>query len=307
MSHLCALPHKGTADEDSAATGAGASLRGVCPALRLTHTALPCRVASLVRAACHRSGWLPANRRPASSHSRCGSDCLTVCLRQALQSGPLRSAPAGEDEGRGTGERSRLMPKKHITTLYPRDVKALSALARCGYVDREQLGEFLRNKRIEGYCKDGLVERSVYSRPGSREHDREVYRLTAAGRSLCRRELSMSNLYSPQNPAHDLALAGRYFSLSEAERETWRTESQSRDALEEHIHQLRDQGEEARAEQLWEGLRSGSLSMPDAVYTTSEGVTVAFEVITNNYGQAELEAKEEAAEALGASVEFVRA
>lgn len=199
------------------------------------------------------------------------------------------------------------MSKKHITTLYPRDIKALSALGRCGYVDRDQLGEFLRNKRIEGYCKDGLLERSVYSRPGSREHDREVYRLTAAGRSLCRRELSMTHLYSPQNPAHDLALSERYFSLSDAQRETWRTEGQSRDALEEHIHLLRDQGEEERADQLWERLRSGALSMPDAVYTSPEGVTVAFEVITSNYGQAELEAKEEAAEALGAAVEFVRA
>lgn len=199
------------------------------------------------------------------------------------------------------------MSKKYITTLYPRDIKVLSALGRCGYVDREQLGEFLRNRRIEGYCKDGLLERSVYSRPGGREHDREVYRLTTAGRSLCRRELSMTHLYSPQNPAHDLTLANRYFSLSEAERETWRTESQSRDTLEEHIRQLRDQGEEERAEQLWEALRSGALSMPDAVYTSSEGITVAFEVITGNYGQVELEAKEEAAEALGASVEFVRA
>ena len=46
------------------------------------------------------------------------------------------------------------------------------------------------------------------------------------------------------------------------------------------------------------------MSMPDAVYTRSDGVSVAFEVVTNNYGQAELEAKEQAAEALGAEIEI---
>ena len=196
------------------------------------------------------------------------------------------------------------MAKKHITTIYPRDVQALSALGRCGYVTHDQLGEFLREKRINGYCKDGLVERSVYSRPGPKESDRTVYRLTAAGRNLCHKSLSMTRLYSAQNPAHDLVLANRYFSLSPTERDTWQTESQSRDTVCAHIRQLRDRGEEEQAQMLWDKLQDGRLSMPDSVYTSSEGVTVAFEVITNNYGQEELAAKEEAAEALGAAIEY---
>lgn len=110
------------------------------------------------------------------------------------------------------------MAKKRITTLYPRDKNALSALARCGYVSREQLGTFLREKRVNAYCKDGLVEKSVYSRPGAKAQDIEVYRLTKAGRELCRRELSLPT-YCAQNPAHDLVLADRYFSLSQSERE----------------------------------------------------------------------------------------
>ena len=44
--------------------------------------------------------------------------------------------------------------------------------------------------------------------------------------------------------------------------------------------------------------------MPDAVYTRSDGVSVAVEVVTNNYGQEELEAKEQAAEALEAEIEL---
>jgi len=194
--------------------------------------------------------------------------------------------------------------KKRITTIYPRDRKALSALSRCGYVSREQLGQFLRNKRIESYCKDGLVEKSIYSQPGSRASDQEVYRLTSKGRDFCRRELSITRLYGAQNPAHDLVLADRYFSLSESERETWQTETQSREIINAHIRQLREQGEEEHALELWDKLQDGRLSMPDAVYTRSDGISVAFEVVTNNYGQSELEAKEQAAEALGAEIEI---
>ena len=198
------------------------------------------------------------------------------------------------------------MAKKRITTIYPRDKHALSALARCGYVSREQLGEFLREKRVQAYCKDGLMEKSIYSRPGARTQDVEVYRLTKAGRELCRRELSLST-YCAQNPAHDLALADRYFSLSQTERETWRTEGQSREDVYSEIRQLREQGEEERAGELWAKLQEGQLSMPDAVYTREDGVSVAFEVTTGNYGNEEITAKEEAAEALGAEIEFSRA
>ena len=198
------------------------------------------------------------------------------------------------------------MAKKHITTLYPRDKKALSALSCCGYIRRDQLDQFLRNKRIQAYCKDGLLEKSIYSQPGTSERDQEVYRLTSKGRDFCRRELSICRQYSAQNPAHDLALADRYFSLSETERETWRTENQSRDAVKEYIQQLREQGAEERSRELWERLEDGRLSMPDAVYTRSDGVSVAFEVVTNNYGREELEAKEQASEALGAQIEFYK-
>ena len=150
------------------------------------------------------------------------------------------------------------------------------------------------------------IEKSIYSQPGTSEHDQEVYRLTSKGRDFCRRELSICRQYSAQNPAHDLALADRYFSLSETERETWRTESQSRDAVKEYIQQLREQGEEERSRELWERLEDGRLSMPDAVYTRSDGVSVAFEVVTNNYGREELEAKEQASETLGAQIEFYK-
>ena len=196
------------------------------------------------------------------------------------------------------------MAKKHISKIYPRDRSALNTLAKCGHVSHEQLREFLRDKRISGYCKDGLIEKSVYSQPGGRGQDKTVYHLTSKGRDLCRRELSISHIYSAQNPAHDLPLASRYLSLTGQERATWKTETQCREELLGHIRRLRDQGEEERARELWEKMREGRISMPDAIYTASGGVSIAFEVVTSNYGQEEIEAKQEAAEALDAQIEF---
>lgn len=174
------------------------------------------------------------------------------------------------------------MRKKHIQSIYPRDKNALTTLAKCGYASHEQLREFLRDKRISGYCKDGLIEKSVYSQPGGRGQDKTVYHLTSKGRDLCRRELSISHIYNVQNPAHDLPLTSRYLSLTGQERATWKTETQCREELLGHIRQLRDQGEAERARELWEKMREGRISMPDAIYTASGGVSMAFEVVTDS-------------------------
>lgn len=197
------------------------------------------------------------------------------------------------------------MARQRITTIYPRDVRALSALGKCGHVTEEQLHDLgLRDKRIKSYCKDGLVEKVLFSRAGSRSGDITCYKLTRAGRDFCETRLSMSKLYIAQSAHHDLRIAERYFSLSDTEQATWRTESQCRADFENRIQELRDQGAEEQARALWERFEEGRVSMPDAVYVTDGGVTLAFEVVTNNYGQAELEAKEEAAEALGADIEY---
>lgn len=229
--------------------------------------------------------------------------------RFALSGKPYTPAPSARPPPGRDGRRkeAQAIARQHITTLYPRDVRALSALSRCGYVTADQLRENgLRDKRIHSYCKDGLVERVTHSRPGDREDDRECFRLSKAGRALCREELSC-RLYNAQNPAHDLCLSDRYHAISPEERATWKTESECRDIFTEHIQQLRDQGEEEQAQELWDQYQDGRISMPDAVYTRSDGVTIAFEVITNNYGEAEISAKEEAAEALGATIEYCTA
>ncbi len=78
--------------------------------------------------------------------------------------------------------------------------------------------------------RDKYIERCSVFNITSRTMD-EVYRLSAKGQELCRSQLALDHFYRSNSVAHDLSLADRYFSLSEAERSTWITESQFREIL----------------------------------------------------------------------------
>ena len=199
--------------------------------------------------------------------------------------------------------------KKSLTTIYPRDIKVFKALAACGHASYGQLREFVRDKRLCTYEKAGLIGRVPLNRPGDGSGDRTCYRLTTSGREFCRHELHFSGMYKAQSVAHDMGIADRYFSLSPEERSTWQTESQVQDLYEQRIVKLRDQGEEELAQSLQDLLIQGEVSPPDAVYTTEAGEQVVLEIVTNNYGEAELEEKTAFVEAVGFeadSIDFVR-
>lgn len=195
-----------------------------------------------------------------------------------------------------------------INKIYPRDLKALGALARCGHASHDQLREYVRDKRLSTYEKAGLIGRVPYNRPGDSDGDRICYKLTTAGRDFCRHELHFSGMYVPQSVAHDMGLSDKFFSLSESERSSWQTETQVRDMYAQHMDSLRDQGQEELAQSLWDRLQGGEVSPPDAIYTSESGEQVVVEVITNNYGAEEIAEKIEFAEAieLANSIDFVR-
>lgn len=198
--------------------------------------------------------------------------------------------------------------KTHLDKIYPRDLKALGALAKCGHVSHDQLREFVRDKRLSTYEKVGLIGRVPYNRPGDGEGDRTCYKLTTAGREFCRRELHFSNMYQPQSVAHDMGLSDHYFSLTVTERDSWQTETQVRDIYARHLDKLRDQGQEELAQSLWDRLQNGEVSPPDAIYTNESGEQVVVEVVTNNYGAEEIAEKVEFSEAieLANSIDFIR-
>ncbi|MFC7370759.1 hypothetical protein ACFQPF_03625 [Fictibacillus iocasae] len=199
------------------------------------------------------------------------------------------------------------MPKKitpYITQFFNRDKLAFTALSKVGHVSDAQLKQCgLANSRIKNYVRDKLVEKVVIKEGKTKM---EAYKLTKLGRELAESKWALRNHYHAQSPAHDLLISNKYFSLSEVTRGTWQTETQAREKLLEYFYQLKNQGQEQMAIIYEDMLSKGLISMPDGIYTNEQGLQVSFEVITNNYGVEELQAKEAFIEIMKTEYETTR-
>lgn len=197
------------------------------------------------------------------------------------------------------------MPRHFIRRFALRDETAITAIGRCGHVSHAQLAAVVSEKRILNYCRDGYIEKTLYSQPGTRERDQIAYKLTAKGRDLAEQMGKVTRCQHAQSPAHDLGIASRYFSITEQERATWQTETEITDRFHEYMDKLYDR-DRAEWNRLNDMQQEHAISPPDAVYTSSQGTEIAFEVVTNSYGHAEIEAKETFSEVMELSYEQSR-
>lgn len=195
------------------------------------------------------------------------------------------------------------MAKKYIKNFYYRDQKALLAVSKCGYVSHTNLKNFVADSRIKNYCRDGYIIKETVTKPNGEVL--EGYKLTKQGREFVAKEYGFKDHYHAQSLNHDLGVANKYFSLTEQERETWKTETELRNEFEEKLNQLYHENYE-RYNEIREQLEQGQISMPDCSYTSEKGVEIAYEIITNNYGQQEIEAKEKFVEIMKLEYEAER-
>lgn len=194
--------------------------------------------------------------------------------------------------------------KPHITQFFNRDRLAFIAMFRTGHVSHEHLRSCgLVDSRIKNLIRDGHIEKISY-RQGNQI--KECYKLTKLGRETASRNWGLSQAYHAQSPAHDLAIAEKYFSLPIEIRDHWKTESQIRDLFIEKLNDMRNQGHEDEAKLYEDMFAKGLISVPDATYLSESGQTIAFEVITNSYGQEELRSKEALVEIMSYQYETIR-
>ena len=183
------------------------------------------------------------------------------------------------------------------------DIAAFEALAKCGHISQDHFQQAgVGESRIGKYLKDGLIERTSWQ---NRNESGVCYALTNAGKDFFYERTGFKSFYAAQSGAHDLAIANKYFSLSPDERDSFQTEREARSVFREHLDDLREQGRTQEADHLASLLKSGQISMPDALYRSGDRL-VAFEVITSSYGRAEIAAKEAFVAAIGADADFVR-
>lgn len=194
------------------------------------------------------------------------------------------------------------MSKKYIKNFMFRDKNALIAISRCGHVSHNQLKNYLADSRIKNYVRDGLVEKEVFNK--SNGEQLVGYKLTAQGRKFVEKNYGFKDHQIAQSLTHDLGISNKYFSLTEEEQSTWKTETQLRNEFNDEVDRLRN-SEVDRWNELAKKLEQREISVPDCSYTTG-GIEIIYEVVTNSYGRSEIQAKEQYANVMNTTIEYGR-
>ena len=194
--------------------------------------------------------------------------------------------------------------KVGLKQIFPRDKEFFTNLNNTGVVTPQHYKDAgVSSSRIKAYVKAGLIEKTPKTNGGE-----FGYKATSEGKKFAEQQwgIKRSESYAFQSLNHDRKLEEEYYKLDREQYE-WRTESQARDMFRERIEELRKE-DITRAERLEKMWDNKEISMPDAVVINREtGVVTALEVITNSYGEQELQAKETFVEIMNVEYKPVRA
>lgn len=149
----------------------------------------------------------------------------------------------------------------------------------------------IADRRITNFQRDNYIQKCSMIDKDNKSIT-WVYRLSGKGQKYAREQLNINYFYRSSSAQHDLVLAKTYFALNSAEQETWKTENQLRDEFLEALEQMRDRNDE-NYEQLYKQWEEREISTVDASYVNGQGEQVGLEIVTDSYGNAEIEAKEE--------------
>lgn len=157
------------------------------------------------------------------------------------------------------------------------DIKLLNMLRITGACDKEQLKEFISDRRLKAMVKEGFLQPVKYTDNGT---FKDAYVLTGSSKNFIQNDMG-ERLYHSQSPQHDVALSREYLKLSESERERCYTEYETRynnnDKFSKNDH-----------------------SAPDFSYVSDSGELTFVDVITSNYTKEQVQAKANYAAASGA-------
>jgi len=186
---------------------------------------------------------------------------------------------------------------QYISKITNKDKQLLHAFKSCGYLIDKHVSEYVRERRIAGFVRDGYVSKHIYY-----EHKQKqsitLYSLTEKGKKLCQKEMGAKYFYKSSSPRHDLEVTEKYMSLSQEQRNTWITEGE----LRERVISMDPKYEQR--------LLDREISPTDGAYVVRDGTGlerfITYEVVTSAYGRQEIRAKEEFATVLKSTIEYTK-
>ena len=93
--------------------------------------------------------------------------------------------------------------------------------------------------------------------------------------------------------------------LTKKELDSVMSERELQPFIESRLQEYLDKQEHDQYQELLDAIKNNKLSMPDVVYKTEQGTYEAIEVVTDNYGNAEIDSKTMICELLSIEVTFV--
>lgn len=190
---------------------------------------------------------------------------------------------------------------KYIKNLYSRDKDVFHAFNKVGNLNSQHLNKLgLSNSRIKNYCREGYLKKVEYNIKGSKENG-IAYKLTDKGKEIGTSRFGLTLYAQNTSVRHNMDLADKYIKLTENERNSVLNEREVREMVQAKIVNLEQVQERDRYQEM---LEQGKMSMPDIVYVSEQGTMIAYETITNNYGENEIQAKVETCEFLKIEYQF---
>lgn len=201
------------------------------------------------------------------------------------------------------------MAKKNaLSHIYPKDRRCLSILAKSRAMSRDTFHKLeISDNRIKSYKQAGLI-REVCVPNRHSTGIKTFFELTdKKGKDFCRQECGIKHFISNGNASVHNNKVSEYIAnnLSKREMDCVMSERELKPFIESRLQEYLDKQEHEHYEELMDALKNNQLSMPDIVYKTELGTYEAIEVITDNYGNEEIESKIMTCELLSIEVTFV--
>ena len=166
-----------------------------------------------------------------------------------------------------------------IKRITKRQGETMKALGRTGAITSQNANKYfeLNNSNAKKMERNGFIKIEKIYIP--KEGVKEIFKLNDKGKHWLKNEQNMDALYRTNNKQiqHDLKLNQFYCQLKEEQRNSWINENQI----------IKDWNSLANTNTV----RQGTI---DAMVIV-DGVRIGVEVITNNYGEEEIQSKENAA------------
>lgn len=195
-----------------------------------------------------------------------------------------------------------LIKKEDNFKILYRDKQAFKAGYICGHVREEQLLTIIAPNRLKTYKQNGWFK-EVKSENGER-----FLKFTKQGRDYVADHLGWNHAYIPKSINHDSILGNKFFSLSEAERESAKSETEVRNELMEKAFFV---NEDSQKTEDYIKFLEEQTSPVDFTYervdeSTGEVETVGFEGVTASYTADDLQMKHNFAHHYNCTLEMRR-